>query len=62
MYGNCSICGQRFGSDGVEWFEPCKHIKAQDKRIREKRTSEEIPDQGKPEHTGGSQSDVKRQG
>jgi len=27
MYGNCGKCGQKFGTDGTTWFEPCEHMK-----------------------------------
>jgi len=26
MYGNCEICGKRYGTDGYEWYDPCEHM------------------------------------
>lgn len=28
MYGNCQVCGARFGTtDGKMWYLPCEHMR-----------------------------------
>lgn len=35
MYGNCKICGKRFGFNGHKWYKSCIHVKKLEEKLKE---------------------------